>query len=113
MKRLTHALCLAAIVVGVAAATSASAAGKVCVGNGQGCFATLQAALDAANDGDTIKIAPGTFAGGVTIDCEDIASRGSDMHTLFVCAGGGPADGGSNPRPSRARLIARPPAPDR
>jgi len=35
---------------------------------------------------------PVRSSGGMTIDCEDIASRGSDMHTVFVCAGGGPAD---------------------
>ena len=88
MKRLTHALVLAAIVVGVAAATSASAAGKVCVGNGPGCFATLQAALDAANDGDTIKIAPGTFAGGVTIDKSvNLVGAGAGQ---TVISGGGP-----------------------
>lgn len=35
---------------------------------------------------------PVRSSGGVSIDCEDIASRGGDMHTVFVCAGGGPAD---------------------
>jgi len=35
---------------------------------------------------------PVRSSGGVTIDCEDIASRAGDMHTVFVCAGGGPAD---------------------
>lgn len=86
MKSVAHALCLAAIIV--AAATSASAAGKVCVGNGPGCFATLQAALDAAGDGDTIKIAPGTFAGGVTIlKSVELVGAGADQTVL---SGGGP-----------------------
>ena len=35
---------------------------------------------------------PVRSSGGVMIECEDIASRGNDMHTVFVCAGGGPAD---------------------
>ncbi len=37
------------------------------MGSGPGCQHTLQAALDAAHDGDTIKVSAGTFAGGVTI----------------------------------------------
>jgi hypothetical protein len=44
-----------------------SVAGELCVG-GPGCFATIQAAVDAARDGDTIHVGAGTFAGGVTID---------------------------------------------
>lgn len=87
MKKLAHALCLAAV-VGVAAATSASAAGKLCVGNGPGCFATLQAAVDAADDGDTIKIAAGTFAGGVTID-KSVKLVGAGAGQTVI-SGGGP-----------------------
>ena len=48
-------------------ALPAAAGEVVCVGSGPGCHATIQAALDAAANGDTIRIAPGTFAGGVTI----------------------------------------------
>ena len=40
----------------------------LCVGGKPGCFSTIQAAVDAAQDGDTIEIAPGTFAGGITIE---------------------------------------------
>jgi hypothetical protein len=40
---------------------------SLCVGNGPGCFATIQAAIDAAHDGDSIHVGPGTFAGGITI----------------------------------------------
>jgi hypothetical protein len=39
----------------------------LCVG-GPHCFATIQAAVNAAGAGETIRIGPGTFAGGVTID---------------------------------------------
>src|SRR3954467_3502350 len=47
---------------------SASAlAATRCVGSGAGCHHTLQAALDASRDGDTITVSAGTFAGGVTI----------------------------------------------
>src|SRR3954451_8450599 len=47
-------------------APGASAATR-CVG-GPGCYPTLQAAADAAADGDTIALGAGTFDGGVTID---------------------------------------------
>lgn len=55
---------------GGAALVSAQAAlaANLCVGGRPGCFSTLQAAVSAAHDGDTIAIAPGTYAGGVTID---------------------------------------------
>ncbi len=55
---------------GAAALVSAQAAlaADLCVGSRPGCFSTLQAAVNAAHDGDTITIAPGTYAGGVTID---------------------------------------------
>jgi hypothetical protein len=43
-------------------------AASLCVGGQPGCFATLQAAVGAARNGDTIAVAPGTYAGGVTID---------------------------------------------
>ena len=36
---------------------------RLCVGGGHGCFKTLQAAVDAAHDGSTIRIAPGTYRG--------------------------------------------------
>jgi hypothetical protein len=51
-----------ALPAGVSAARSAT----LCVG-GPGCFSTVQAAVDAASDGDTIRIGPGSFAGGVSI----------------------------------------------
>lgn len=35
---------------------------------------------------------PVRSSGGVSVDCEDIAAHGNDMHTVFVCAGGSPAD---------------------
>src|SRR5215210_2676302 len=51
----------------VPAASGASAANERCVGVPP-CFATRQEAVDAAHAGDVIRIGPGTFAGGVTID---------------------------------------------
>ena len=55
-------VCLSAL----ALASAGSSASPLCVG-GPHCYATIQAALDAAHDGDTVSVGPGTFAGGVTI----------------------------------------------
>jgi hypothetical protein len=55
-------------------------AANLCVGGAPGCFSTLQAAVSAAHDGDTITIAPGRYAGGVTID----------VSVKIVGAGAGP-----------------------
>ncbi len=60
------AISLAAVLPGLAAPPALAA--DLCVGSGPGCFSTLQAAVSAAHDGDTISIAPGRYAGGVTID---------------------------------------------
>jgi hypothetical protein len=51
----------------VSAATQAASTDDLCVGSQPYCFSTVQAALDAAQNGDSIAIGPGTFAGGVTI----------------------------------------------
>jgi hypothetical protein len=83
MKRLALVLCL----VAGAAAGPASAA-DLCVGAGGGCFATLQAAVNAAHDGDTIHLRRGTFAGGVTID-KSVTIAGAGSHATTI-AGGGP-----------------------
>jgi hypothetical protein len=52
------------------------------------CFSTIQAAIDAAHDGDSIHVGPGTFAGGITID-KDVAMVGVSA-TATVIQGGGP-----------------------
>jgi len=68
MNRLILAVVVATInLVALTAAAPSAFAASTCVGPGAGCFSTLQAAIDAAHDGETIHIAPGTFAGGVTI----------------------------------------------
>jgi len=67
------------------AATSAFGA-TLCVGSGPGCYATIQGALDAANDGDTVTIASGTFAGGITID--------KSIHLVGAAAASTTIDGG-------------------
>ncbi len=47
--------------------SSVSAAGPVCIAGG-GCYATIQAAVDAAANGDTINIAAGMYNGTVNIE---------------------------------------------
>src|SRR6266513_2955853 len=90
MKRSTIAFALALIAWGATAAGgySAHAANGLCVGSKAGCFATIQAAVNAAHDGDTITIAPGTFAGGVAIDVS-VDIRGAGPGATII-SGGGP-----------------------
>jgi hypothetical protein len=89
MKRLTMTIWLALLVGGVTTAAADSAtATNLCVGAGAGCYTTLQAAVNAAHDGDTIHVGPGTFAGGVTIDKSvKLVGAGSSQTTI---SGGGP-----------------------
>src|SRR5262249_12350291 len=89
MKRLVSGLVLALLALaGIDAASSAAAPSTLCVGGGLVCYATLQAAGDAAHDGDTITIAPGTYSGGVAVDVSvDIRGAGADRTTI---SGGGP-----------------------
>jgi hypothetical protein len=88
MQRLVFTLCAATIAVsGAWSASSAAAAATLCVG-GPGCFATIQAAVNAAHDGDTITIAPGTFAGGIMIDVSvNLVGTGANK---TIINGGGP-----------------------
>jgi hypothetical protein len=80
-------LLLAVAATALATAHTAGAA-TLCVGPGSGCFAQLQPAVNAASDGDTITIARGTYAGGVTID-KSISVQGAGA-TQTVISGGGP-----------------------
>src|SRR5919107_5448902 len=91
MKKIRVALIagvLTAIVLAIVPATSgASAAKERCVGDPP-CFATIQKAVDAAHDGDVIRIGPGTFAGGVIID-KSVKVIGSGAGRTII-KGGGP-----------------------
>ena len=71
MRRLTFALAVTMVIAAATAAAAtpaARAAGTLCVSSKPGCFSTIQAAVNAAHDGDTVTVAAGSFAGGVTID---------------------------------------------
>jgi hypothetical protein len=88
MRPRTAVLALTALVGAMLAAAPTATAATVCVGSQPGCFATIQAAVDVAADGDSIVIAPGTYAGGVTIDTS-IALAGAGANRTVI-RGGGP-----------------------
>ncbi|MEA2283177.1 MAG: hypothetical protein QOK21_3784 [Solirubrobacteraceae bacterium] len=67
---------------------SHNAARTTCVGSGNGCTRSLQAAIDAAHDGDTIKVGRGEFAGGITI-AKSVRIMGAGAGRSIV-RGGGP-----------------------
>ncbi len=88
MKRLTFGAVVFVVAALVGLAAPSARAAHLCVGNQGGCFSTLQAAVDAASEGDVITIAPGTYAGGVTIDVSvELVGAGARQ---TVIAGGGP-----------------------
>jgi hypothetical protein len=79
--------------IGALAAATADAAQpahhrELCVGRGSGCYKTVQAAVDVARSGDTVRIGRGTFAGGVRIRASiHIVGAGARLTTI---RGGGP-----------------------
>jgi hypothetical protein len=78
-----------AVVAGLVFAGSAAAHGRaLCVAKSHHCFATLQAAVDAAHDGDTIRIAPGRYSGGVVVN-SSVRLDGSGAGRTVI-RGGGP-----------------------
>ena len=86
-KNRTALIGLAALAFGLAASGGSHAASTHCVG-GTHCYSTLQAAVNAAHNGDTIRIDSGTFAGGVTITSSvNLVGAGAKKTTI---SGGGP-----------------------
>src|SRR5919197_4848939 len=88
-RRIALAAVLAAAVsLGTSSAARSASAASLCVGATPGCFATIQAALDAAHDGDTIDVGVGTFAGGITIE-KSVQLIGVSAAATII-RGGGP-----------------------
>ena len=85
MKR-TH-LALAATLVLIGTAAGPARAATFCVDHRPGCFDRLQQAVDAAHDGDTIRIAPGVYRGGVKIDVS-VELRGAGAQRTSIHGGG-------------------------
>jgi hypothetical protein len=100
---------VALAVLGVAGtSSSAQSATTFCVGGSPGCYVTIQAALDAAHDGDTISVGRGTFAGGITIE-KSVRLAGVGAAATIISGGGpvvtiGDALGDSTPVVSISRL---------
>jgi hypothetical protein len=84
--RTLAAVCVTVAAIGAAAGPAGAA--TLCVGPGSGCFAQLAPAIAAAADGDTIAVAPGTYAGAVTID-KSIRLQGAGAGATVI-EGGGP-----------------------
>jgi hypothetical protein len=82
------AVAAAAVCVGAGPPAGAAPPSTVCVGGTPGCFATIQAAVDAAHDGDAIQVAAGTYAGGITID-KSLELDGAGAGATVI-SGGGP-----------------------
>lgn len=79
---------VAALAAATAEAAQPAHQRELCVGPGSGCYTTVQAAVDAAHSGDTVRIGPGTFAGGVRIRASiHIVGAGAQLTTI---RGGGP-----------------------
>src|SRR5215813_8099044 len=77
-----------ALCVGASPLAGAAPQSVLCVGGKPTCFTTIQAAVDAAHDGDTISIAPGTYTGGIRI-AKSVALAGAGAAATTI-AGGGP-----------------------
>lgn len=100
-------ICAAVGLLAASLGAQPAVAADLCVGGPKpGCFATLQAAIGAAQDGDTIKLAPGTYAGGITIG-KSVELIGTSAASTVI-RGGGPVvtvgDGVSKPTVSISRL---------
>src|SRR5262245_12409404 len=85
-RRTTLSGVLTVAVCGAAAAPASAA--TLCVGDHGGCYRSLQKAVDAAHDGDTIRLRPGVHRGGVTIGAS-VTLRGAGAGVSRI-SGGGP-----------------------
>jgi fibronectin-binding autotransporter adhesin len=87
MRGLLRGVVLATAALCLALAPTA-AAKTLCVAQSSGCYHAIQPAVDAAHAGDTVRVAPGTFAGGVTI-AKSIRLQGAGAGATRI-SGGGP-----------------------
>ena len=76
------------MVVACGAVAAPAGAATLCVSEHRGCFGDLQGAVDAAHDGDAIRIAAGRYRGGVTVDVS-VELRGAGARATRI-RGGGP-----------------------
>jgi hypothetical protein len=89
MKTLTTTItCLLAATLATSANAERARAATLCVGSQPGCYTAIQSALDAAQEGSTITISAGTFAGGITI-AKSVQLKGAGASATII-SGGGP-----------------------
>jgi hypothetical protein len=81
-------VCAATAAAMLVSSGASARSGAVCIGNGSNCYPTIQAAVDAASNGDTILVPAGTFAGGITID-KSVQLVGAGAKKTVI-RGGGP-----------------------
>ena len=108
LKRAPILAALVGVAVAVFATGSEAATSDLCVGSKTGCFSSIQAAVDAAQDGDRIEIGPGTFAGGITIG-KSLELVGASAGATTIRGGGpvltiGEPDGIDQPTVSISRV---------
>jgi hypothetical protein len=90
------------VALGVAGVVPASASGgRACVVGG-GCYSDVQAAVDAAPTGGIVRLAPGVFAGGITID-RSVRMAGSGASRTTI-RGGGPVLSIERPSPAAVQV---------
>ncbi len=99
---------LLAVIAAFSGGAEAAPGSTLCVDQKPGCFGTIQEAVDTAQDGDTIRIGPGSFAGGITIE-KDVALAGVSADATTIEGGGpvitiGTPDGVDQPTVSISRV---------
>jgi hypothetical protein len=86
MRRRLSTVACGILVAGGVACNPAPAKNALCVGSESGCYSTLKAAIAAAHKGDTLRIGPGTFAGGLTVNVS-VTIVGSGARSTIIRGG--------------------------
>ncbi len=89
LMKMAGLLVVAALLFAALPAGQAQAQTTLCVnvGGTDGCYASIQLAIDAANAGDTIKVGPGTYYGAITIN-EEVTLQSTDGPETTIIHGG-------------------------
>ena len=88
MKRALTAFIAAAALLLAGGGTAAARSTDTCAGPGLHCYPTIQQAVNAAHDGDTVGVGPGTYPGGIII-VKSVSLVGAGVG-LTTIRGGGP-----------------------